>query len=137
MGTPFSATVYGGRGPGAGGSDASFSVPAGKVLEIRDITGYIRPDEKGCDIVWGPFVSTTIAGTDHLCALIPQHVGLGEGLGPRYNIHESATWFAEGNVNVEMRTSGATTWSRMRSAPTLSEEVSRGAQICISYVRWI
>jgi hypothetical protein len=109
MGTPFSATVFGGRA-GAGGSDGSFSVPAGQVLEIRDITGYIRPDEKGSDIVWGPFVSTDLAGTGHLRALVPQRVGLGEGLGPRYNIHENATWFAEGNVNVEMRTSGSITW---------------------------
>ena len=58
----------------------------------------------------GPFVSTDLAGTGYLHTLVPQRVGLGEGLGPRYNIHETATWFAEGNVNVEMRTSGAITW---------------------------
>ena len=51
-----------------------------------------------------------LAGTSYLHTLVPQRVGLGEGLGPRYNIHENATWFAEGNVNVEMRTSGAITW---------------------------
>jgi hypothetical protein len=110
MGTPFSVTVWGGRAD-AGTSDGSFSVPAGKVLEIRDITGYIRPDAAGSDIVYGPFVGTDLAGTSHLLALVPQRVGLGEGLGPRYNIHETATWFAEGNVSVEMRTSGAITWT--------------------------
>jgi|SRR5690349_6505901 hypothetical protein len=109
MGTPFSATVFGGRA-GAGTSDASFSVPEGKVLEIRDISGYIRPDAAGSDIVIGPFVGTDFAGTGYLHTLVPQRVGLGEGLGPRYNIHETATWFAEGNVNVEMVTSGAITW---------------------------
>ena len=109
MGTPFSVTVFGGIA-GAGTSDGSFSVPAGQVLEIRDITGYIRPDAAGSDIVFGPFVSTNLAGTGYLHALVPQRVGVGEGLGPRYNIHENATWFAEGNVNVEMRTSGAITW---------------------------
>jgi hypothetical protein len=108
-GTPFSVTVSGGRA-GAGMSDGSFSVPAGKVLEIRDITGYIRPDAAGSDIVIGPFVATNLAGTGYLHTLVPQRVGIGEGLGPRYNIHENATWFAEGNVNVEMRTSGAITW---------------------------
>ena len=109
MGTPFSVTVFGGRA-GAGSSDGSFSVPAGTVLEIRDISGYIRPDAAGSDIEIGPFVSTNLAGTGYLHTLVPQRVGLGEGLGPRYNIHENATWFAEGNVNVEMRTSGAITW---------------------------
>lgn len=109
MGTPFSVTVSGGR-VGAGTSDASFSVPAGQVLEIRDITGFIRPDAAGSDIVYGPSVSTYLAGTGHLHVLIPQRVGLGEGFGPRYNIHENATWFAEGIVNVEMRTSGSITW---------------------------
>jgi hypothetical protein len=109
MGTPFSVEISGGRA-GAGTSDASFSVPAGKVLEIRDITGYIRPDAAGSDIVYGPFVSAGLAGTSYLHMLVPQRVGLGEGLGPRYNIHENATWFAEGDVNVEMRTSGAITW---------------------------
>ena len=109
MGTPFSVTVFGGRA-GAGGSDASFSVPAGQVLEIRDITGYIRPDAAGSDIVYGPFVSTNLAGTSYLHTLVPQRVGLGEGFGPRYNIHENATWFAEEDVNVEMRTSGSITW---------------------------
>jgi hypothetical protein len=108
-GRPFSVTVHGGRA-GAGMSNGSFSVPAGKVLEIRDITGYIRPDAAGSDIVFGPFVSTYLAGTGYLHALVPQRVGIGEGLGPRYNIHENATWFAEGNVNVEMRTSEAITW---------------------------
>jgi hypothetical protein len=109
MGTPFSVTVFGGRA-GAGNSDGSFSVPAGQVLEIKDITGYIRPDTAGSDIVYGPFVSTNLAGTGNLRALVPQHVGVGEGFGPRYNIHENATWFAEGDVNVEMRTSGSITW---------------------------
>jgi len=109
MGTPFSVTVSGGRA-GAGMSSGSFSVPAGKVLEIRDISGYIRPDVAGSDIVIGPFVATNLAGTGYLHTLVPHRVGLGEGLGPRYNIHENATWFAEGNVNVEMRTSGAITW---------------------------
>jgi hypothetical protein len=109
MGTPFTVTVSGGRA-GAGTSDGSFSVPAGKVLEIRDITGFIRPDAAGSDIVYGPFVATDLAGTSYLHTLVPQRVGLGEGLGPRYNIHENATWFAEGNVNVEMRTSGAISW---------------------------
>lgn len=109
QGTPFSATVFGGR-VGAGISDASFSVPAGKVLEIRDITGYIRPDAAGSDIEFGPFVTTFLAGTGYLHALVPQRVGIGEGLGPRYNIHENATWFAEGNVNVEMKTSNTITW---------------------------
>ncbi len=109
MGTPFCVTVSGGSS-GAGTSDGSFSVPAGNVLQIRDITGYIRPDAAGSDIVYGPFVSTNLAGTGHLHTLVPQRVGLGEGLGPRYNIHENAIWFAEGNVNVEMRTSGAITW---------------------------
>src|SRR3954453_18136311 len=102
MGTPFSVTVSGGRAD-AGVSYNSFSVPAGQVLEIRDITGYIRPDAAGSDLVYGPFVSTTLAGTGYLHALVPQRVGIGEGLGPRYNIHENATWFADGNVNVEMR----------------------------------
>ena len=109
MGTPFSVTVSGGR-VGAGTSGGSFSVPTGTVLEIRDITGYIRPDAAGSDIVYGPFVSTHLAGTGYLHALVPQRVGLGEGFGPRYNIHENATWFAEGNVNVEMRTSGTISW---------------------------
>ena len=109
MGTPFIVSVFGGR-VGAGTSDGSFSVPAGTVLEIRDITGYIRPDAAGSDIVIGPFVSTYLAGAGYLHTLVPQRVGIGEGFGPRYNIHENATWFAEGNVNVEMRTSGAITW---------------------------
>jgi hypothetical protein len=109
MGRPFSVTVFGGRA-GAGGSDGSFSVPAGHVLEIRDITGYIRPDTAGSEIMFGPFVSTNLAGTSYLHALVPQRVGIGEGLGPRYNIHETATWFAEGNVNVELMTSGSITW---------------------------
>ena len=60
MGTPFIVSVFGGR-VGAGTSDGSFSVPEGKVLEIRDITGYIRPDAAGSDIVIGPFVSTYLA----------------------------------------------------------------------------
>ena len=70
MGTPFSVTVSGGRA-GAGTSDGSFSVPAGKVLEIRDITGYIRPDAAGSDIVIGPFVSTYLAGAGYLHTLVP------------------------------------------------------------------
>src|SRR5436190_12474362 len=68
MGTPFSVTVFGGRA-GAGTSDGSFSVPAGKVLEIWDITGYIRPDAAGSDIVYGPFVGTNLAGTSYLHTL--------------------------------------------------------------------
>ena len=110
MGTPFSITINGGRAD-AGVSYNSFSVPAGQMLEIRDITGYIRPDSAGSDFVYGPFVAAYLAGTGHIHALVPHRVGVGEGgHGPQYNIHENATWFAEGNVNVEMRTTGAITW---------------------------
>ena len=45
MGTPFSVTVFGGRA-GAGGSDGSFSVPAGKVyLGHRSIQSTVRYTE--------------------------------------------------------------------------------------------